>query len=85
MAMDRDELLKRIVTAAEYIESNQDRMSEKTKSEAMRRYDALCADLEELKEEERKKQEAVPQDVQKQINTIREMLKPVKRPKGEAV
>jgi hypothetical protein len=67
------------VTAAEYIESNQVRMPEKTKAEAMRRYDALCAELEELKEEERKKQEEVPKDVQKSIRTIREMLKPVRK------
>lgn len=72
---NRDDILRRIVAAAEYIEANQDRMNDSTKAEAMRRYDKIVAELDALTAEEKRKEAQVPQQVRSEMNKIRNILK----------
>lgn len=65
----RDQLLSNIVKGATYIESiGKDHPKYLA---AMKRYDELCNQLEELKQKEQ-----TPEDVQSHMDKIRELLNP---------
>lgn len=80
MAMDRDELLRRLVTAAEFIENKN--LTPRTLEAAKKRYDELEAEFWRLNEQEKTFKPPVPEHVQQSMETIRSILKP-ERPKRE--
>lgn len=77
MAMDRDEILRRLVTAAEFIENNN--LTPRTKEAALKRYDELEAEFHRLNEQEKAYRPPVPETVQTEINKIKDILNPPKR------
>lgn len=76
MGMTREDILRRLVTGAEYLERTDLTKAQREKAEA--RYDELEAELERIKQEEKVQRESVPEEVQANMDKIRSILKPKK-------
>lgn len=77
MAMTREEIQYRIVTGAEYIERED--ITEGQREKARARYLELEQELNQLDEIEKAKPKTnVPENVQREIDKIREILKDAK-------
>jgi hypothetical protein len=76
MGMTRDDILRRLVTGAEYLERTDLTKSQREKAEA--RYDELEAELERIEQEEKALRESVPEEVQVNMDKIRSILKNAK-------
>lgn len=77
MGMTRDDILRRLVTGAEYLERKDLTKAQREKAEA--RYDELEAELERIKQEEKTLRENVPEEVQANMDKIRGILGSKKR------
>lgn len=82
MAMDRDEILNRLVTGAAYIE--RDDITKAQRDKAWARYEELLVDLERIKEHEKTFTPPVPEKVKTEMDKIREILKEAKPRKKPA-
>lgn len=82
MGMTRDDILRRLVTGAEYLERKDLTKAQREKAEA--RYDELEAELERIKQEEKTLRDNVPEEVQTSMDKIRETLKGAKSNKKPA-